>query len=70
MDPGAMVFDDAQHTLTRLLGNLPGMVYRCHPDLERTLTFVSMGCLALTGYQPAELHTSGTMAYQRLVHPD
>ncbi|NTU84268.1 MAG: PAS domain-containing protein, partial [Chloroflexales bacterium] len=42
----------------------------CHPDLERTLTFVSMGCLALTGYQPAELHTSGTMAYQRLVHPD
>ena len=36
--------------LETLLGNLPGMAYRCDYDPHRTMRFVSQGCAALTGY--------------------
>ncbi|MGL5032617.1 MAG: PAS domain-containing protein, partial [Microcystaceae cyanobacterium] len=38
-----------------LVNYLPGMAYCCSPGQKRVLTFVSAGCLALTGYSPDEL---------------
>jgi PAS domain S-box-containing protein len=47
---------ESQRTLSMLMGNLPGMVFRCRPDWS--LSFLSEGCQALTGYSAAEFGES------------
>ena len=44
-----------RRALEVLLGNLPGMVYRCDFDESRRLQFASQGCEALTGYDDRRL---------------
>ena len=53
-----------------LLGNLPGMVYRCANDQDWTMEYISEGCHAVTGYRPDELMASRTRDYASLIHPD
>jgi diguanylate cyclase (GGDEF)-like protein/PAS domain S-box-containing protein len=52
-----------------LLGNLPGMVYRCQNDADWTSIFASQGSLALTGYPP-EHFVSHRVNFGQLIHPD
>lgn len=61
---------ESQSSLTTLVSNLPGMVYRCRNDRKWTMETVSDGCVALTGYQPADLVGSNTVAYADLIHPE
>jgi len=61
---------ETQRRHVTLLGNLPGMVYRCHNDRNWTMIFVSEGCVELTGYQPDDLIDSHTIAYGQCIHPD
>ena len=61
---------ESERQLTTLMANLPGMAYRCRNDEYWTMTFVSNGSLALTGYQPADLIDNRTIAYNDLIHPD
>ncbi|MDY6964442.1 MAG: DUF835 domain-containing protein [Halobacteriota archaeon] len=58
---------ESQRTITTLMGNLPGMAYRCENDEERTMIFVSEGCIKLSGYEPLDLKES---SYAELIHPD
>ena len=52
------------------MGNLPGMAYRCLNDRNWTMLVVSEGCLALTGYTPADLIRSTNVSYRDLIHSD
>jgi PAS domain S-box-containing protein len=62
-------FREIERVQSTLLGNLPGMAYRClnHPDWP--MTFVSEGCTALTGWQPADL-LAGRPQFGDLIVPD
>src|SRR5205085_1404798 len=52
-----------------LMGNLPGMAYRCRNDPQWTLEFASEGAFALTGHRP-DMLLSGAIQYGDLIHPD
>ena len=56
--------------LSTLIGNLPGMAYRCLNDQNWTMEFISEGSHALTGYVPSDLIGNRTLSYNELIHPD
>ncbi|NMB77859.1 MAG: PAS domain S-box protein [Methanomicrobiales archaeon] len=60
---------ESQRALATLMGNLPGMAYRCRNDSAWTMEFVSEGCADLTGYQVSELTGNSAVAYLDLIHP-
>ena len=55
--------------LVDLLGNFPGLAYRCKNDDKWTATFVSPGVTELTGYTPAEF-LKQKVFYADIVHPE
>ncbi|HPI92812.1 MAG TPA: PAS domain S-box protein [Deltaproteobacteria bacterium] len=56
--------------LYTLIGNLPGMVYRCANDRDWTMEALSQGCLKLTGYSEEELLGNRKVSYGRIIHRD
>jgi PAS domain S-box-containing protein len=58
-----------QRKLFTLMGNLPGMAYRCRNDEHKTMELVSNGCFGLTGYQADELLHNRRVVYSELIHP-
>ncbi|MBN1318886.1 MAG: PAS domain S-box protein [Anaerolineales bacterium] len=56
--------------LSTLMSNLPGMAYRRRNDMERTMEFVSEGCLGLTGYRPFDLILNKKLSYAKVIHPE
>ncbi len=61
---------ESQRQLATLMGNLPGMAYRCAHDADWTMEFVSLGARELTGYEPADLIGSKTVTYASLIQPE
>jgi len=59
---------ESQRSLSTLVANLPGMVYRCTGD-SWTMDFVSDGCFELTGY-PTAAFLNGDVLYGDLIHRD
>ncbi len=60
---------ESQRTLSTLMSNLPGLVYRCCNDANWTMEFVSEGCRNLTGYEPDDLVNNRRATYAELIHP-
>jgi len=56
---------ESQRTLSTLISNLRGMVYRCKNDSDWTIEFVSAGCQGLTGYAPEDLIGNRRVSYGR-----
>ncbi|MDO9547602.1 MAG: PAS domain S-box protein [Candidatus Marinimicrobia bacterium] len=55
---------------TRLLENLPGVIYRCANDRDWTMNYISSGCVELLEYQPEDLINNKTVSYGDLIEPD
>ena len=62
--------EESQRRLSTLMSNLPGMVYRCRPDPEWSIEFISDGCQGLTGYSSEQLIEQHGGRYAAIVHPD
>lgn len=58
---------ESHRTIATLIGNLPGMVYRCNNDRDWSMQFISEGCVELTGY-PADDFLKGRVVYGGLIH--
>lgn len=61
---------ESQRSLQSLIGNLPGMAYRCRHEPGWTMEFVSEGCETLTGYPAGMLLGAQGLAFASLIHPD
>ena len=61
---------ESERKLSKLMGNLPGMAYRCKNDSLRTMKYVSAGCKWLTDFSPFELIDNSKRAYMDMIHPD
>lgn len=61
---------ESERAYSTMIGNLPGFVYRCANDADYTMEFISDGCIAVTGYAPADLIHNAVVSYNDLVHPD
>ncbi len=61
---------ESQRMLETLMGNLPGMAYRCRNDRDWTMEFVSQGCRELTGYDTEALLLNRDLSYNDVIHPD
>jgi len=61
---------ESERLISTLMKNLPGMVYRCRNDRSWTITFVSDGCVSLTGYSPQDMVGNHIRSYTNLIHAD
>ena len=61
---------ESERRLSTLMSNLPGMAYRCKNNPDRTMEFVSKGCLELTGYRPDEFIDDRVVSWNGLMHPE
>lgn len=65
-----LALDESRRVQSTLLGNLPGIAYRCDNDPKWTMRFVSSGCHALTGYPPQDLVNNRRVCYADLIVPE
>lgn len=60
---------ERERFLRTLIGNLPGVVYRCRTDERFTSEFLSDGCLQLTGFTADELARDRAATWDEIIHP-
>lgn len=53
-----------------LLDAVPGVVYRCRPDAEWSMLYVSDGIQELTGYPPSDFLLNNTRTFDSIVEPE
>ena len=59
-----------QREMEVLIGNIPGMVYRCRNDKQYTMEFVSQGSVFLSGYEPDCFINNKTIPYSKIIVPE
>jgi PAS domain S-box-containing protein len=64
------VTEDNQNPLRRLVSNLPGVIYRCANDADRTMAFISDGAQEISGYPASDFLGNAKRAFTSLIHPD
>ena len=58
---------ETKRQFSTLMGNLPGIVYRCRNDEHWTMEFISDGCTELTGYPPEDIIMNKVVSFHDLI---
>ena len=61
---------ESERKLSTLIGNLPGVVYRCLNEQNWTMEYISDGFIELTGFEPSDMIENRTVAFNDLIHPE
>lgn len=61
---------ESERMLKTLMGNMPGMAFRCRPAPPWRFEYASPGARELTGYASDELCVGGSVTWASLIHPD
>ncbi|PRX54657.1 PAS domain S-box protein [Flagellimonas meridianipacifica] len=69
-DNGNKSLFESDRKLRTLVGNLPGVVYRCYNDKNWTMDFISKGCYDLTGYTQQQFYTPKRVHWGEIIHED
>jgi len=59
----------SERTLTNLISNLPGFVYRCKNDKDWTMEYLSEGFSAITGYSVEDIMEFKKLTFNDIIHP-
>lgn len=62
--------EESERALSTLMGNLPGMAFRCVPEPPWVFDYASPGVVELSGYQPEDFYRGGCVTWSELMHPD
>lgn len=62
--------ESTRNELASLVSNMPGVAYRCLPDENRTMLYISGQIRHLSGYAAEELTDNQIINYAQLRHPD
>ena len=60
----------SERTLSNLISNLPGFVYRCKNDKNWTMDYLSDGFNSITGYSVDDILKFKKLTYNDIIHPD
>jgi len=61
---------ESEKQLSNLIGNLPGIVYKCRFDEDYTLVFVNDAVEEITGYKKSDVLNNKKVNFFKLIHPD
>ena len=61
---------ESRRKLATLIGNLPGIAYRCKNDKKWTMEFISEGSKRLTGYEPEDIIQNKRLSFADIIHPE
>lgn len=64
----AIALAESERNLSRLMRNLPGMIFRYQDQPGWPIEFVSEGSRTLTGYSPEDFYGQGSIAFPQLIH--
>lgn len=64
------VLNSRERELATLMGNLPGMAYRCKNDEQWTMLFLNDNCEPLTGYRKEDVLYNEKISYNEIIHPE
>lgn len=61
---------ESERSKSVLIQNLPGLAFRCLLDKDRTMEFVSQGCVDLTGYNPENFINNNYISFNSIIAPE
>lgn len=61
---------NSEERFRSLVVNMPGVVYRCLPDEQWTMQFLSNGIKQLTGYPATDFLDNRIRTFDEIIHPD